>query len=176
MAEQNITGVNLSAEVLKSRRNLVVLSFVTIFILIISPNISELKFAGIEIKFIGNINCITLLLCATVFESITFIIRFHVSHFGEQLGQLISKRCEIEEKLDNILTIHCTARTNKEIDHEIIDIINNENKTIETIKQDQKTMKNQIMNRHKIVECYMPLMLAGVAIGLCAHKILTLWK
>lgn len=65
MAALESQSLELPEEVLKSRRNLILISFWTFAVLLLAPQITELRVAGVEIKFLGN-NKIQYLLTAAI--------------------------------------------------------------------------------------------------------------
>ncbi len=82
----------LPDEVLKTRRNLIVLSFVTMAILYISPTITKITVIGVEVELRHNSGIIYLLMAGLILESINYTIRYFT-------GNLLFELAELEDRL-----------------------------------------------------------------------------
>ncbi|MBI5520315.1 MAG: hypothetical protein HY916_09670 [Desulfovibrio sp.] len=93
----------LPEETLKTRRNLVFLSLSTLAFILLSPQISELKIAGIEVKITPNGNLHILLLLLVTYELITFCIRFYLDYTNNAIDHLNDETTAIKKEIDEYL-------------------------------------------------------------------------
>ncbi len=111
----------LSSEVLKSRRNLIIFSFVLLSLYVLAPELIEFKIAFIEAK-ISQIYGIKLLLFGAILvESFTFYSRWYVCFIDFNVDNIYSKNIMIMDRADN-LCAGAVSCTNKECKDEILQI------------------------------------------------------
>ena len=111
----------LSSEVLKSRRNLIIFSFVLLSLYILAPELIEFKIAFIEAK-ISQIYGIKLLLFGAVLvESFTFYSRWYVCFIDYHIDNVYSKNLLIMDRADN-LCADAVSCNKKECKDEILQI------------------------------------------------------
>jgi hypothetical protein len=85
----------LPDEVLKSRRNLIIISFITLIVLYVSPAITKIAITGIEVELRHNNKIKYVLIFLLIFEAFAFHIRYRIS-------RNLLKLTELESKLNNI--------------------------------------------------------------------------
>lgn len=149
----------LPEEVLKSRRNLIIIAYVACAIMFLAPAITELKLAGVEVKIAGNRNISVLLALAILIEFTTFHYRYRVSGFSDRLTRLEEKKLElVKEAEDEQRYPH--LEYDEGYSPRSWDKIQETNETIyrtvETIAKD-----------HKTAEMYLPTCIAGFAFFWC---------
>lgn len=106
-------------EVLKSRRNLIALSFVAIIILTINPATITIKDWGLEIGIANSIPVKSLLLSALIFQLFVYYSRFNVRDFSVMLNDrqlTLDKLLSRIEDLKN--TVSKNSQNNGETDQE----------------------------------------------------------
>ena len=172
MLEHLFNDFTLSQEVLKSRRNLIILSFSSIAFILLSPHISEIKITGIEIKFSDNKYLDILLLCAIAYELMTFILRLHVNISSEPLKELEQKRENIEKALDEISENVWNENAHESYSIEFatykLELIDK----IEKLKIAHNNQKRILCYEHITSEVLMPIVVASAASTFFIFKIL----
>lgn len=149
----------LPEEVLKSRRNLIIIAYVACAIMFLAPAITELKLAGVEVKIAGNRNISVLLALAIVIEFTTFHYRYRVSGFSDRLTRLEEKKAQLLEDVEK-----------EKVSRSLIFKSNYERDVETQILQTNKTILNTfttVAKDHKTAEVYLPTSIAGFAFFWC---------
>lgn len=171
MLEHLFTDFILPPEVLKSRRNLIIISFCVIAFYILSPHITELKLAGVEVKISGNMNINIILFCVILFEIMTFTLRFFVSISSEPLKKLELERNDIEQSLMNLTEGEWHSKkygiSSTGFDEYKLDLM----RRIEELKNVHSKRKRSLSLQHIISELLMPIAVASSACTLCMINI-----
>ena len=150
----------LPEEVLKSRRNLIIIAYVACAILFLAPAITELRLAGVDVKFASNKNIPVLLALAIVIEFTTFYYRYRVSGFSDHLTRLEEKKVQLfedvekEQRINNIFKSDFERHVEVQIQQTNESILN----TVKTVARD-----------HKISEVYLPTCIAVFAFFWCMY-------
>lgn len=96
MATESSKNFILTEEVRKSRRNLLCFSLFTIFVLYLSPVITDLTIAGLKLSLIDNRRLQMLLVGVVFIQTVMYVFRYVVS---DKVASLIT----IEERRDILL-------------------------------------------------------------------------
>lgn len=176
MDKLNLEDIAPTSEVIKSRRNLVVLAFSVIAYSILAPTISEIKVAGIEIRFADNNNINALIIGGLIFESITFFVRFINAHFAARLSSMIDERIGIENDIKKEFcsqsepTKQATTNNSSSALDLRSKVIESWLTRLESIKMQQEKELKWVVGRHRFVELHMPYLLVSIALTLCIRK------
>jgi len=152
MTDVEAKTFELPEEVLKSRRNLILMSFSIIVFMLLAPSILELKLAGIEVKFSVNIGLKILLPLLIVFEYSTFYLRYRTSAFVVKLKILEEKKRTINITLES--GRHLVTEDNRPIVFEP-ELVKTERELYDLIRS--------LLPIHKLSEVYLPTALALIA-------------
>lgn len=171
-------------EVLKSRRNLIALSFVVISILTINPPTVAIKDWGLEIGIANSIPVKILLLFSLVFQLAVYYSRFNVRDFYVRLTDRHIAQDKLRDRIKNFeASLGGSTQTRVESDPASGLLIPSSRKTelakiildLEESKSDLEQFTKKIFKYHVTMEVTLPCYISAFSIYWCTLDIVRLY-